>query len=97
MTDSVLIDVYVQHLAEMHMTLETHDAFSVYIIIITLYAKFIFPWHLVSLSFTEMFFLVLFYATSGSHVRLSTLFILITITDVRNLFSAAPFVFYGFT
>lgn len=39
----------------------------------------------------------LFYATSGSLVRLSTLFILITITDVTNLFSAAKFVFYGYT
>lgn len=41
--------------------------------------------------------LLLHKTTFGSLVRLSTLLILITITDVTNLFSAAQFVFYGYT
>lgn len=46
----------------------------------------------------KCFFLyTLFYATFGSVVRLFTLLILITIADVTNLFSAAQFVFYGYT
>lgn len=52
----------------------------------------------VSSIFQNVFFLyTLFCATFGSHVRLSTLFILITITYVTNLSSAAQFVFYGYT
>lgn len=44
-----------------------------------------------------LFLYTLFYAAFSGHVILSTLFILITITDVTNLFSSAQFVFYGYT
>lgn len=88
----------VSALAEVHMAFETHDAFFVYIIIIANYAKCIFPWYLMPLPFTEVFFSCsLFHATFRSHVRLSILFILFTITNVvTNLFSAAQHVLYGY-
>lgn len=88
----------VSALAEVHMTFETHDAFSVYIIIIANYAKSIFLWYLMPLPFTELFFSCsLLHATFRSHIRLSILFIVITITNVvTNLFSAAQFILYGY-
>lgn len=100
MENSLLIDVYVQHLICRNACDFGNLWYFFYLhychnSLCRVYFSLVF---IVSSTYWNVFFLyTLFYATFGSVVRLFTLLILITIADVTNLFSAAQFVFYGYT